>query len=254
VLWAPPRWCGTHSKTTMPPENATSGFGPLTNASFEQGLRALRGADKRLDAVYVQLGPPPFWQREPGFATLLRIILEQQVSLASALAAFRRVEELTDPLTPSNFLALSDVELRVAGFSRQKTMYGRELAQALLAGELDLDALHSLDDDGVRDRLTRVKGIGPWTAEVYLLMALRRPDVWPAGDLALAIAVKEVLGLRERPGPQELELLGTEWRPWRAVAARLFWHHYLSTERISEQTNGRLTNSSSAVQGETPNG
>jgi DNA-3-methyladenine glycosylase II len=254
VQWALPHWCGTQSRIAMQPESATTAHSPLTDASFEQGLRALREADERLADVYLRLGPPPFWQRDPGFPTLLRIILEQQVSLASALATFRRVAELADPLTPRNFLALSDEELRGAGFSRQKTAYGRALARALLDGELDLDALHSLADDDVRESLTCVKGIGPWTAEVYLLMALRRPDVWPTGDLALAVAVQEVLRLPERPGPQELEALGSDWKPWRAVAARLFWHHYLSTERIDGRGNRRAGRISNAVQGEKSSG
>ena len=204
---------------------------PLSEESFAVGLHTLTHSDARLAAVYDNLGPPPFWRRKPGFPTLLHIILEQQVSLASALAAFRRVSAMADPLTPAHFLALSDEDLRAAGFSRQKTGYGRNLSQALIAGDLDLDALPHLDDDAVRSSLTRVKGIGPWTAEVYLLMALRRPDVWPVGDLALAAAVAEVLGMAKRPGPDELEAISAPWRPWRAVAARLFWHHYLSTER-----------------------
>ena len=137
------------------------------------------------------------------------------------------------PLTPQAFLSLSDEDLRGAGFSRQKTTYGRALSQAILDGELDLTALLALEDDAARAGLTRVKGIGPWTADVYLLMALRRPDVWPVGDLALATAVQEVLALHARPSPEELESLSVPWKPWRAIAARLFWHHYLSTVRTN---------------------
>lgn len=207
----------------------------MTDSSFRHGLGEITRRDARLAQVYERLGPPPFWTREPGFPTLLRIILEQQVSLASALAAFRRVEQLADPLTPANFLALGDEDLRTAGFSRQKTSYGRALAQALIDHELELAALHALEDDDVRDNLTSIKGIGPWTADVYLLMALRRPDIWPARDLALATAVQEVLELSARPAPAELEAISAPWRPWRAVAARLFWHHYLSAERKTER-------------------
>lgn len=204
----------------------------LDGTSYTHALHALTMSDPRLAAVHTRHGPPPFWTREPGFLTLLHIILEQQVSLASALAAFRRVQALAHPLTPSTFLALSEQDLRTAGFSRQKTAYGRALAQAILDGEVDLDALHALTDDEVRKTLTRVKGIGPWTADVYLLMALRRPDIWPVGDLALVTAVQEVLVLPSRPSPDELEEVSAPWMPWRAVAARLFWHHYLSTNRI----------------------
>jgi DNA-3-methyladenine glycosylase II len=204
---------------------------PLTEVSFARGLRALAQADSRLAAICDRLGPPPFWSREPGFPTLLHIILEQQVSLASAHAAFRRVQALAKPLTPSTFLELTDEDLRGAGFSRQKTTYGRALAQDILVGDLDLGALPTMDDSAVRKSLMRVKGIGPWTADVYLLMALRRPDIWPVGDLALVTAVQEVLQLSARPGPDELGQLSVPWMPWRAVAARLFWHHYLSTQR-----------------------
>jgi len=203
----------------------------LNEASFQQGLETLTAADERLAAIQEAHGPPPFWQREPGFPTLLRIILEQQVSLASAEAAFRRVSRLADPLAPSSFLTLSDQELRKAGFSRQKSTYGRALSEALLDGTLDLDALHYIEEDDAREQMTRVKGIGPWTADVYLLMALRRPDIWPIGDLAMATAVMETLELTERPGASLLEELSQPWKPWRAIAARLFWHHYLSTER-----------------------
>lgn len=168
------------------------------------------------------------WAREPGFPTLVHIILEQQVSLASARAAYDRLLAVVSPLTPGRFLELDDARLRAIGFSRQKTAYGRYLAQALLNGQLDLDALGAMDDAAVRSALTQIKGIGPWTADIYLLMALRRPDVWPSGDLALAAAVQSIKGLAARPVPDELQALGENWRPWRAVAARLLWHHYLS--------------------------
>ncbi len=200
----------------------------LTEESFARGLAELGKRDADLAAVLQRLGPPPMWARPPGFPTLLQIILEQQVSLASARAAFERVSALAAPLTPVRFLALGDEDLRGAGFSRQKAAYGRILAQAVADGELDLEALHALDDEAVRACLMRIKGIGPWSAEIYLLMALRRPDAWPLGDLALAAAAQAVTGLDHRPERAELEQIGERWRPWRAVAARLLWHHYLS--------------------------
>ena len=209
----------------------SSAISVLSEESFACGVRWLAEADPALAAIRRRWGDPPFWLRMPGFPTLIHIILEQQVSLASALAAFRRVSEMAAPLTPASFLALDDNELRVAGFSRQKAAYGRGLAQALLDGELDLDALHDLDDDAARACLLRVKGIGPWSAEIYLLMALRRSDAWPLGDLALAAAVQDVIGLDRRPERSELEQIGERWRPWRAVAARFLWHHYLSKGR-----------------------
>jgi DNA-3-methyladenine glycosylase II len=168
------------------------------------------------------------WAREPGFPTLIHIILEQQVSLASARAAYDRLLVAASPLTPARFLELDDAELKTIGFSRQKTAYGRELAGAILDGRLNLTELGTLDDADVRSELMGIKGIGPWTADIYLLMALRRPDVWPSGDLALASAAQRVKRLAARPTPDELDTLGADWTPWRAVAARLLWHYYLS--------------------------
>ena len=168
------------------------------------------------------------WGREAGFSTLLHIILEQQVSLASARAAHNKLLEAASPLTPQCFLELDDATLKAVGFSRQKTAYGRHLAHSMIEGHLDLDALHTMNDADVRSELLRIKGIGQWTADVYLLMVLRRPDVWPTGDLALAVAAQSVKRLKSRPTPQRLEEIGMAWRPWRAVAARILWHHYLS--------------------------
>ncbi len=187
--------------------------------------------DPDLARVTAEWGTPPLWQRAPGFPTLVHIILEQQVSLASARAAFERLNELAAPLTPERFLALTPDELRAAGFSRQKTLYSRLVAEAMLSGELDLDGLPGLDDPDVQQALTRIKGIGPWTAGVYLLMVLLRPDAWPAGDRALAVAVSEVKRLPAVPGVAELEQIAETWRPWRAVAARICWHDYLSRRR-----------------------
>ena len=174
-------------------------------------------------------GRPPLWVRDPGFPTLVYIILEQQVSLASARAAYQRLLAATKPrLTPASFLRLSDGELKSIGFSRQKTLYTRLLAEALDRGHFDLRHLHDLHDDSARKMLIALKGIGYWTADIYLLSALRRPDIWPIGDLALATAVQEVKRLRIRPSPEKLEKMSAPWRPYRAVAARLFWHAYLS--------------------------
>ncbi len=199
----------------------------IDEQALREGLEYLRERDTALAGVLERFGPPPLWTREPGFATLVHVILEQQVSLASARAAFERLEAAI-PLTPAHFLSLDDATLRAIGFSRQKTLYVRHLAQAVLDG-FDLDGLAELDDLEVRRRLTALKGVGAWTSEVYLLMALRRPDAWPAGDLGLQLAVQELKGLGRRPSPAELEALAEPWRPWRAVAARLAWHHYLST-------------------------
>jgi DNA-3-methyladenine glycosylase II len=169
------------------------------------------------------------WARDPGFPTLVHIILEQQVSLASARAAFDRLRHAAPILTPMAFLKLDGEMLRRVGFSRQKTRYCRNLAQAMADGSLCLTRLEAMDDNRVRAELLKITGVGPWTADIYLLMALRRPDVWPAGDLALGTAVQRVKRLQLRPTAEKLEALSQLWKPWRAVAARVFWHHYLSS-------------------------
>jgi len=176
-------------------------------------------------------GPPPFWVREEGFHTLIHLILEQQVSLASAKAAYDRLVAATSPLTPKSFLQLNDAKLRTIGFSRQKIEYGRHLAEAIRRGDLDLSALAKLADVEAKIQLMRIKGIGAWTAEGYLLMALRRPDIWPAGDLGIVVAVQQLRQLPHRPSAQELIKLSYAWKPWRAVATRILWHFYLSRRR-----------------------
>jgi len=184
--------------------------------------------DPDLARVLDRIGPPPIWDREPGFPTLVHIILEQQVSLASAQAAFDKLVARIAPLEPAPFLNLDDTELKAIGFSGQKGRYCRELAKAALGGSLDLDGLALLADEQVRAELTKVTGIGRWTADIYLLMALGRPDVWPRGDLALLKAVQDIKGLAEPPTAVEFETLGEPWRPWRSVAARILWNHYLN--------------------------
>jgi DNA-3-methyladenine glycosylase II len=200
----------------------------LNENIFARGVRLLVDRDTHLAEVVEKYGPPPLWVREPGFPTLVYIILEQQVSLASAKAAFDRLNAAVRPLTPGRFLKLTDAELLRIGFSRQKTLYTRLLAESLSRRYFDLRDLHGLEDDTARKMLVAFKGIGKWTADIYLLSALRRPDIWPTGDLALSTAVQEVKRLRQRPSPERLEKLSAPWRPWRAVAARLFWHAYLS--------------------------
>ena len=199
----------------------------LTDETFSQGLRYLCEIDADLAQICTQLDPPSRWAREPGFAGIIYIILEQQVSLASARAAYDRLQKAVSPFTPQRFLELDDAALKAIGFSRQKTAYGRNLAGAIAGGLLDLDGLDRLDDMAARSELTRVKGIGPWTANIYLLSALRRPDIWPKEDLALAVATQEIKRLPARPSPHELDALGADWKPWRSVAARLLWHYYL---------------------------
>ncbi len=208
----------------------------LSERSFASHVRQLTKRDPDFVRVIDTYGQPPLWVREPGFPTLVYIVLEQQVSLASAKAAFDRLKSAVRPLTPNGFLKLTDSDLLRIGFSRQKTLYTRLLAESLSRRHFDLRYLHDLPDDAARKMLVAFKGIGKWTADIYLLSALRRPDIWPTGDLALATAVQEVKRLRQRPSPERLEKMSAPWKPWRAVAARLFWHHYLSKrgQRTSE--------------------
>jgi len=200
----------------------------LSEEFFAQAVLELAQRDADLALVLEKYGSPPLWVREPGFPTLVYIILEQQVSLASARALYQRLQEAVRPFTPARFLKLTEVEMRQLGFSRQKAHYTRLLADAIKRRQFDLQALHDLHDDHAREKLIALKGIGRWTADIYLLSALRRPDIWPVGDLALATAVQEVKRLRRRPSPEKLEKMSAPWKPWRAVAARLFWHAYLS--------------------------
>ncbi|HEV7858248.1 MAG TPA: hypothetical protein VGO91_06425 [Pyrinomonadaceae bacterium] len=204
----------------------------ITEETLARGLQLLSARDRDLAHILNELGPPPMWFREPGFPTLIHIILEQQVSLASARAAFQRLRAVAKPLTPHNFLLLDDGTLKAIGFSRQKIIYGRHLSNSIVEGGLDLRRLVALEDEEARAELLKIKGIGHWTADIYLLMALRRQDIWPGGDLALAVAVQRIKRLPARPSPFELESISAPWRPWRAVAARLLWHYYLSGPKM----------------------
>jgi DNA-3-methyladenine glycosylase II len=208
---------------TLPP--------PLTESRLLAAVDDLAAADPALAAVVERFGPPPLWAREPGFPTLVHLILEQQVSLASAQAAFDRLRAAADPLTPRTLLRLDDAQLLAVGFSRQKARYARALATAVDGGSLDIDALAALDDDEVDAALTALPGVGPWTSTIYRLMVLLRPDAWPVHDIALAQALAELRGLDARPDAAAMLDLAEVWRPLRAVAARILWHHYLSTPR-----------------------
>jgi DNA-3-methyladenine glycosylase II len=200
---------------------------PLTVRTLRRAARELGESDPRLGVSVQRYGPPPLWSREPSYATLVHLILEQQVSLASAQAAFDRLGvALGGSVKPAGLLRLSDAELRAIGFSRQKTGYARTLASAMLDG-FDLEALNAMPDDEVRRTLIAMPGIGPWTADIYLTMCLLRPDVWPHGDLALATSARDLLELDERPTFAELGVIAERWHPYRAVAARIFWHDYL---------------------------
>ncbi|TVP65251.1 MAG: DNA-3-methyladenine glycosylase 2 family protein [Nodularia sp. (in: Bacteria)] len=208
----------------------------LTTESFTYALEVLANIDSDLACILETLGNPPRWERESGFPTLLRIILEQQVSLAAANAVFKRLSGVVLSLTPENFLQLGDGQLQEIGFSRQKMRYCRELADAILTGQLDFAQLETMDETAIRTELKRIKGIGDWTVDIYLLMALKRPDVFPKGDLGIAVALQNIKELPTRPTPAQIEVIAQNWRPWRAVATRILWHYYLSNAKRKSVT------------------
>jgi len=197
----------------------------ITAHTLPKALAELGDKDPDMAIAHAQAGDPPLRRRPAGFAALMRIIIAQQVSTASARAILGRLDKAAHPLTPETFLALDDDALRAIGFSRQKAGYGRGLAIDVVEGRLAPDRLKGLDDDAVIAELTAVKGIGRWTAEIYLMFALGRPDVWPAADLGLAQAVRQLKGMKERPDPKRMMKIGNAWRPWRSVASLLLWHY-----------------------------
>lgn len=197
---------------------------PRTLASISKQLAT---QDEHMAIVLNKYGTPPLWDREPGFATLIKIILEQQVSLSSAKACYDKLEAALGYVTPDQILTLNDTELKTIGFSRQKTSYARHLADAVLGATIDLDALHKMSDAEVKQELIKLKGIGEWTSDIYLVMALLRPDVMPKGDIALHSAWHRLSG-EPRPSSDEFLLIAERWRPFRSVAARMLWHFYLS--------------------------
>ncbi|MFN8654216.1 MAG: hypothetical protein U0133_20125 [Gemmatimonadales bacterium] len=179
--------------------------------------------------MVARYGIPPLWARRPGFATLVKIILEQQVSLASARAMYRRLHQHLGEVTPHPVHGLGPAGLQALGFTRQKAAYTHGLARELVEARLDLRALHRLEDDLARTRLVALNGVGPWSADCYLLMALGRPDIWPPGDIALLNAMQQVKRLRTRPTVERARRIAARWAPWRSVAARILWHHYLAS-------------------------
>ncbi len=187
----------------------------------------LGAQDSSLALVINRYGYPPLWAREQSFASLVHIILEQQVSLESARAAFNRLNTRLGIVSPANFLTLTDDELLFIGFSRQKKMYVRGVAEAILTGNFSVENLSLLDDHEVKNDLKKLKGIGDWTADVYLLFSLRRPDVLPKGDIALYEAIRSLKNLDKRPDYDQFIALTDHWRPWRSVGCRLLWHFYL---------------------------
>lgn len=191
----------------------------------------LAANDKFLAAVIHEYGYPPVWTRPNTFSTLVLTILEQQVSLASAFAAYKKLLEKLDIITPEKVLALSDEELRSCYFSRQKIGYVRGLAQAIVDKQIDLEQLCLLPDDVVRTTLKQLKGIGDWTVDIYLMHALQRLDLFPLGDLALINAIKMLMVL-EKPTKEELLAIAEPWKPYRTIATMMLWHYYIKKKNI----------------------
>lgn len=203
----------------------------LNERSLAAASKTLSAQDTDLAVVYKKYGTPPLWDRAEGFPTLVHIILEQQVSLASAKACFDKLCFRLGDLTPAGLLALSDSELKADGFSRQKTAYARHLAEAVLENRIDLDGLRDLADIDAKAELEKLKGVGSWTSDIYLLMAMLRTDIMPKGDLALHVAWQKLTGAEHRPNSEEFVEMAVKWTPYRSVAARLLWHFYLSERK-----------------------
>ena len=200
---------------------------PQPPAWAREGIAALVKQDQRLGGIEAAAGPLPWRTRLPGFPGLLRAICGQQISNQAAAAIWRRLSALPWALTPEGLLALDDAALcGVAGLSRPKAAHARSLARACLEGRLDLAALAAMEDEAAVAHIAAVKGLGRWTAEIHLLFAEQRPDIFPVGDLALAASAAHLLGLGARPGPKALGAIAEAWRPWRSLAARLLWHHW----------------------------
>lgn len=202
-------------------------FTTLNTRTLADAAAVLAHRDKQLAQILKRHGDPPLWRRPATFTTLVKIILEQQVSLKSAASMFRKLQRSIMPFTPARIVEVGPDYLRQLGVTRQKTSYLLHLSSAIVDGSLNLRRLSRLPDVEVKETLMRIKGLGSWSADVYLLMAMRRADIWPAGDLALAVAIKELNGLERKPTFEELEAIAERWRPHRAVAARMLWQYYL---------------------------
>jgi DNA-3-methyladenine glycosylase II len=204
----------------------------LTHDGLREATRQLAARDRDLAAVVERFGAPPMWGRRPEFATLVRIIIEQQVSLAAARTMYDRLRTAVGVVTPGSIHHVGIVGLRALGFTGQKSSYCVGLAGMILDGKLDLGRVARAETRDGRAMLLSVRGLGAWSVDIYFLMALRRPDIWPHGDLALADATHKVKRLPARPDYRALTAMAEQWAPFRSVAARILWHHYLSTRAV----------------------
>jgi DNA-3-methyladenine glycosylase II len=218
----------------------------LEGKKLAAALRALARGDADLARAIAEVGPPPPRSRPAGFASLLDIVLAQQVSTHSYRAIAQRLKSAIGVCTPAAILDLGETHFREIGFSRQKAIYARAIAEAVHSGSLDLEAIACLADEAAVIELTKLKGVGRWTAEIYLMFCLGRPDILPAGDLALREAAGLVKRKRKRPGEDQLRRIGQVWRPWRSVAARLLWHYYATSRKNAKDPTLAVMNSNTA--------
>jgi len=199
---------------------------------FKKICDQLSRKDKDLKKIIKLHGHPPMWTRPATFQTLILIILEQQVSLASAYAAFKKLKQKIGYITPSKVLAMTDAALRTCYFSRQKIVYARELANAVQSGQLNLKKLSSVNDDEIRIELKKIKGIGDWSVDVYMMHALQRTDLFPLGDIALVNSLKETKQLHPQISKEEMLVIAEPWRPYRTIASMILWHAYIRKRGI----------------------
>ena len=209
----------------------------ITNTTFHEGnfkflCNEISRRDADLKFILKTFGFPPVWTRTNNFTTLIHIILEQQVSLASARAALNKLKQKLGTITPQKLLAISDAELKACYFSRQKIVYARHLAEALISRQIKLKTFTTLTNDEIRIQLKQIKGIGDWTADVYLLFALQRADIFPTGDLAMMNALREIKKLPMHTSKEEIIKLSMQWQPYRSIASMFFWHYYIQTRGI----------------------
>jgi DNA-3-methyladenine glycosylase II len=204
----------------------------FSESNFTQLCKKLAKKDTDLAAIIKNHGHPPMWTRPASFQSLILFILEQQVSLASAYAAFKKLKEKIGFVTPARILSLSDAELRACYFSRQKIIYARELATAVQKKKLILKRLKHGHEDEVRLELKKIKGIGDWTVDVYLMHSLQRTDLFPLGDIALVNSLKEVKQLHKHITKEEMLKIAEPWRPYRTIAAMILWHAYIQKRGI----------------------
>jgi DNA-3-methyladenine glycosylase II len=203
----------------------------FTHSNYHTICDELASADPHLAEIINTYGYPPLWSRPNTFETLVHIILEQQVSLASALSALNKLKERVQEITPARILLLTDEEMKACYCSRQKTGYIKYLAEAIISGQLSLTELEQLSGEAVRAKLVALKGIGNWTADVYLMFVLQHPDIFPAGDLAAVNALKRVKNFPADTKKEQILQITNTWQPYRTIATMLLWHFYLSSPK-----------------------